>query len=182
MDKEIQDSIIDEWNETPVRPWSRLFATYIDVVIINYLLAVIFDITFGEDVYSFVIFIIYYAAVVVVTVYALAFSLSQSGTTPGKWFFGIRVEDKDGGVPDYDAVVKREWRLIIYGFALFIPIANLVAHFMNRSRLMETGNVSWDADNGLRTLYKKRSTTQLVKQAIGVLIFFIILFTVLIPE
>jgi len=49
------------------------------------------------------------------------------GTTPGKWALGIRVRTLDGKRYSFSEALRREFRVLLYGRGLYIPVVNIIA-------------------------------------------------------
>lgn len=97
------------------------------------------------------------------------FVIGLTGTTIGKWTFGIRVLDSQL-VPI--GVVKglgRELRVLFEGLALGIPILALFTMIAGFQRLKKQGTASWDANQNV-VLYRANGITQYILNAVGVLL------------
>lgn len=72
------------------------------------------------------------------------FCLTMTGTTPGKWIFGIKVKSRDGHALGLDQSLKRSWGACWAGLALGIPIASLATVLLSYYRLINKGSTNWD--------------------------------------
>jgi uncharacterized RDD family membrane protein YckC len=79
----------------------------------------------------------------------LAILLAATGTTPGKWLFGISVRDAFGRRPSFQRSLNRETRVLVQGLAIGIPFISLITMFLAKNRLEEWGVTAWDERLGL---------------------------------
>lgn len=70
--------------------------------------------------------------------------VAATGTTPGKWLMGIRIRRLDGGKPGYFAAVGRTAYVMIFGFAVGLPILSFVAAVLGRGQLLTNGTTIWE--------------------------------------
>lgn len=75
--------------------------------------------------------------------------MAYSGTTLGKWIFGIQVKHQDGRPLGLKVAFKRELAVFVRGYCLMIPLVNLVTLAGAYQNLNEKGSTSWDTDYGL---------------------------------
>lgn len=103
-------------------PWRRYFARMLDYRIIEtlilFLIVVILRIRpFEENAVNILSFATYFLAVPI-----FAVMLCYTGTTPGKWVMGIRLENVNGGRLSGGEALYREGKIIWHGLGFFIPI------------------------------------------------------------
>ncbi len=72
------------------------------------------------------------------------------GTTPGKWILGIRVTDDSGKKLTYREAAWRSWILLLYGFALFIPILQVVRAVKSWQAARSGDEPEWEWDSQLQ--------------------------------
>lgn len=70
--------------------------------------------------------------------------LWRFGATPGKWIFGLRLENDDGGRPDYWAGLGRTLLVLQKGLCFQIPIASLVCQIKSYKRCKAGEPQPWD--------------------------------------
>lgn len=70
--------------------------------------------------------------------------LSNTGTTPGKWVFGIRVRRSNGDKLSLLRAVNRFLRVWLIGMGAYVPLLSLVLSLMARARLIGSGSTVWD--------------------------------------
>ena len=67
--------------------------------------------------------------------------------TPGKWLFGLRVTDSDGGKLTYEAAINRTAFVFWYGMRLDLPILRLIRMYKCASDEQEGKSLPWEADS-----------------------------------
>ena len=70
--------------------------------------------------------------------------LWRFGATPGKWVFGLRLENDDGGRPDYWAGLGRTFLVLQKGLCFQIPIVCLFFQFKSYKRCKAGEPQPWD--------------------------------------
>lgn len=70
--------------------------------------------------------------------------LWRFGATPGKWVFGLRLENDDGGRPGYWAGLGRTLLVLQKGLCFQIPIASLVCQIKSYKRCKAGEPQPWD--------------------------------------
>lgn len=79
--------------------------------------------------------------------------LSTMGTTPGKWFFNIRLTDEQGQKINIRNSVKRNLFLWLFGFALLLPVVSVVTFCLSYKRLKNKGKTYWDERFGVTVIH-----------------------------
>ena len=74
-----------------------------------------------------------------------AILMSSTGTTLGKWVFGIRVVSLNGNKLLFSGALKRTLLVWIQGLCFGIPIVALITQFFGYRRLTRTGTTLWDS-------------------------------------
>ncbi len=179
------------WADAKPHPWRRYFARQIDtlingvaasvliiftLIIISPDLGVIVSEKLGDKRISALL-----APIAVVTAcFGNALMIGLSGSSPGKWLFGVRVMGADGRPLGFPKALKREFLVIWRGLGLGVPLlclatlANAFASAIEQanglSHLKSDRITSWDRD--LRVVIRQRSdsTPQRIMNAIGVLL------------
>lgn len=67
--------------------------------------------------------------------------------TPGKWLFGLRVTDGDGGKLTYEAALNRTAFVFWYGIRLDLPVLRLVRLYKCAADEQEGKSLPWEADS-----------------------------------
>ncbi|HEU4951902.1 MAG TPA: RDD family protein [Holophagaceae bacterium] len=141
------------WRPSPARPWRRYFARRIDQFITLLIVSVclapfIAGIHEGlaETLHrqGLLHAVAWRTLALGLGVFLEAAWLAWVGTTPGKWFFGLRVLRPDGGRIGYVAALRRSARVFARGTGLGLPG---IAPFLSLLGLLQTrkrGHTSWD--------------------------------------
>lgn len=140
-----------ENNTLIVRPWVRLGAKYIDLL----LFSLIFDemIFFFLGVNSFGAF----HAILGLLTWTLIepFILTTCGTTLGKWLLRIEIRNIDGSKISYMKALVRSFGIWVNGFGMGIPILSLMTLIFSYARLYKKGITSWDQNGNFIILHQK---------------------------
>jgi len=73
-----------------------------------------------------------------------------SGTTPGKWLFGIRVEPVNGGKLSWDDALWRSRLVMQYGMGFYIPIWRLRCLYRSYAYGREGRQLEWEEDTEIQ--------------------------------
>ena len=73
--------------------------------------------------------------------------LHNFAATPGKWLFGLRVTNCDGGKLTYEAALNRTAFVFWYGIRLDLPVLRLVRLYKCASDEQEGKALPWEADS-----------------------------------
>lgn len=98
-----------------------------------------------------------------------AIPLGLTGSTLGKWLFGIQVLDDDGQPLGVRRAVGREMRVLVQGLAFGLPVISLLALGLAYRRLGRRGRTHWDEAMDLRVRYRPLSGVQMALGIIGLL-------------
>ncbi len=169
-----ENLVIESAENVPqVRPWVRYWARMLDMFIfslpIGFLCSVIapdFILQQGsEHILSIVMLFIW-----VVIEPAL---LARFGTTPGKWFFKIRLCLSSGEPISYAAALDRSIKIWWRGFGVGIPLVSPVTLVVAYQRLMQNLTTSWDREGGFVVTHEKIGNERVVAATIvlAILIF-----------
>jgi len=111
-------------------PWSRLWAYWMDSLIITAIAGLglgLFNLypIVGDGTQDSVNFLMNMVFCWTAVPFGVALCQSIWGTTPGKSFFGIRILHPDGTNPTFSEALKRNYRILVSGLYLAIPIVYL---------------------------------------------------------
>ncbi len=67
-------------------------------------------------------------------------------TTPGKWFFGLRVQKVNGGRLTYFEGLKRTFLMLVLGMGLYIPVFSQIRWFLSFKRANAGEEMPWETD------------------------------------
>jgi len=165
-------------------PWRRYFARTIDVVIFANLmffvliLVYIFfpsmllcknNLTNEEQTFYYLILLSFFY------VPSEALLLYMTGSTPGKFIFGISVVSKDGNKIGFVTAIERTMSVWIKGFAFGIPGISLFTMLYSYDKLKNSGITNWDKSNNTKVLHRVWGIWRYIFSTISVILAFIIL-------
>jgi uncharacterized RDD family membrane protein YckC len=133
-----------EWH-----PWRRYFARMVDMAVLGGPVALVVLALLGAFTYLPVDLVanndlLLAAALMVATIPLEAVSLAATGSTPGKWLFGVSVRDREGNRLSFGAALKRSVLVFFSGLGAGIPIISLLASYLAYRRLRNLGITAWD--------------------------------------
>lgn len=106
-------------------PWRRYFARMLDYGIVSALLLSFVVVILRVRPFSTNGIRVLNVLSYFISIPFLAIMQHFLGTTPGKWAMGIRIEDVNGGKPDFISAFQREFTVFCVGLGLNIPIISL---------------------------------------------------------
>lgn len=161
----------DGWQYTRPGPWRRYLARLFDTVLLGSLiwlaLATLF-LAFSPGIYQALYgpvsvlnnavskSILTFAAVIPVE----AWILGLTGTTAGKWVFGVRITHGDGRAIGFAKAIRREGAVFLQGLALGIPLFSTISKIIAFFRLRSEGATGWDAGKPWVVTYRPRGAAQ----------------------
>jgi uncharacterized RDD family membrane protein YckC len=169
----------DGWQDTEAAPWSRHFARSLDTMVFGLALWAIVGLTIEATTPSLfhLLFgangilvnpIISSVATFAIVVPLLAVLLGLSGTTLGKWIFGVRVTRTDGRPIGIAKALERELTVFLKGVGLGIPLVALITHIVGYKTLTREGQASWDAGAGWVVTHRPAGNVRTTLFVIGV--------------
>lgn len=169
------NTIVNCTEETPieVHPWRRYFARSLDIslmsILIFFLLMYIAPLKYikiATLLYKIRPFDI--QLLVTIAIIFNSFLMGLTGTTIGKFVFGVRVLNENNQKPSLYETINREFNVFMRGMAFSVPIASLVALMKSHSRLTLKKKTSWDERLKCTVTYRKNNMMQKVLTFIGV--------------
>lgn len=166
------------WSEFAPRPWRRFLARVFDLYVVGFaiLLAIEplvsrFDPDLGKIVgrelglprgdlppfWSFAL-----AGFVAGFV-----PLALTGSTLGKWLFGLKVARLDGRRPGWARAFKRELWALLFGYTLAVPVLSWAIMLAHRRPLEMDGYTMWDAAEGLQVKCQRKIAVRLAAAALS---------------
>lgn len=132
---------------TPPHPWLRFFARFADYTFYILIVYIVYYLILGNKpndsyLFDFMIFIISTTMMVVVE----PILLSEWGTTPGKWLFGISITQEEGGKLSHRDAFWRTIKMLQYGQGYYIPIYCLYCYWCCRKDLQKNQRLPWDEE------------------------------------
>lgn len=95
-----------------------------------------------------------------------------TGSTVGKWIFGIRVMSAEGNFIGMKNGIARDLSIWMKGLAFGIPIAILVTSFMSYRKLRKSGTTAWDC-NKYVILHRPSGPRQYILSFIGIVLIIV---------
>jgi len=100
-----------------------------------------------------------------------ALLLGTSGSTLGKFLFGVRVHNVENAPIGVVLALKREVYVWFAGLGLGIPIVMIFCLVAAKRRLERTGFTSWDQGNGYVVTHRPSGIKQVFMSIVGISIF-----------
>ena len=151
----LPDSAVPELQEDSLpkvtAPWKRLLARWVDFgiysLILNCILAVGMHVNIragniGTAFFSWLFQIIFLLLLEPVM-------LSLTGTTPGKFLFGLSVTDPEGTRLTRRAALRRTWAMLRYGYGFLIPVYELFRMYRSYKGCKKEEVLEWESDSVL---------------------------------
>ena len=164
----IADDELPERAEPAARLWARLFDTWLNVIMVAFLLGMLFPTFFAQPAVSGSAGNIL-SGMIVLPFALLVDALMQGlfGNTPGKRLAGIRLERGDGARVTVALALRRNADVYLRGLCLGVPFLNLIGMSRARDRLLNEGATSWDEPLG--TWVVERGSNELRTIAVALL-------------
>lgn len=109
-------------------------------------------------------------AMVVMIVPINALLVGLTGTTLGKWLFGIRVATPDGAPIGMGRAFEREFVVLAQGLGLGIPFVSAVTQFLSYQYLRKHGRSAWDAPERSVVRYRNHTAATRVRAGLGIVL------------
>ncbi|MDD3183175.1 MAG: RDD family protein [Alphaproteobacteria bacterium] len=116
--------------------------------------------------------------VILTTFFAMFLSaalIGYTGSSLGKWFFGLKVVDGAGNALGYKQALKRELAVWVKGFGFGIPLVSFFTVLSAYQRLKADNVTLWDKELGTQVLYRDGKPLQWVLNVLGFIIFAFVL-------
>jgi uncharacterized RDD family membrane protein YckC len=171
------------WTDAAPHPWRRFFARMIDtsingfigVYLFSFLLAT-FDPALSKNLIKSLsdpdgrMWDILVTPILAMFVNAAFIGIT--GTSIGKWFFGIKVFNQLNKPIGYFPALSREIKVWSSGLAFGIPLFNLFTMSAAQKHLLKQGNTTWDQQMNLNVMQRNVGGKQAALNLAG---FFILL-------
>lgn len=188
------DSAVDDdgWQSTKPAPWRRYFARMLDTVIFGFLFSTVMAASMGaldpplfekfygrNGLFQNTILATLFVLISAMPFEALAIGLT--GTSIGKWIFGVRITHKSGHPIGLTRAFGRELGAWFYGLGIGVPLVSLIALFLSYQRLKDDGAARWDAGRPWIVTYRPSGVLQWTLSTSGFVCWFCLLvgFTIL---
>lgn len=169
----------DGWVFDPVVPWRRYAARIFDITLNGTLLWMLIGVVaYQVAPYEADKFFNNINPALDVVLTALLACLSTgvltgfTGSTVGKWIFGVRVMSSEGDFIGVKNGISRDLSIWMKGFAFGIPIASFVTLFMSYRELTNRETTAWDT-NKYVILHRPSGTLQYFLNFIGIVLFIV---------
>jgi RDD family protein len=97
-----------------------------------------------------------------------------TGSSLGKWLFGVRVDSQDGRPIGFGKALLRELSVWVQGMGLGIPVVNVITFWLSYSRLEKNGATPWDEQGHHVVLYRPQGPGQIIGVAVGVVLLLVV--------
>jgi uncharacterized RDD family membrane protein YckC len=169
----------NEYSDYAPHPWRRFFARLLDTVV-------------GAFVVSFAVCIVLASIdqgavkafekltenVAVNNILSFAFAMltnasliGLTGSSLGKWIFGVQVAHMDGRLLGFRLALEREALVWWRGVGMGIPLVLLFTAFAGYKTLIKQQETSWDKDLRIRVAYRQATTKQMILNITGVVLW-----------
>jgi hypothetical protein len=150
LDSVEKGALPSPWAEgSQVRPWVRLVARSIDVMLFSMVVGLVLGMFYTEAAIRGNLAVP--LAVLLGWCFVEPLLLSRWGTTVGKALLRVRVRRvSDGGVLSYREGLERSLHIWARGLAMGLPIVGIIAQFLAYQDLVNRGTTAWDRLGGYR--------------------------------
>lgn len=160
-------------NKSPVRPWVRFWAKYIDINIFGFctgfLMGLTFPIYMAESNYLSLGIVSMFLYVFIEPIF-----ISEFGTTFGRWLLKTKVVTRYGTNNSYMNALKRSFHVWWRGCGLGIPIINLFTFIVNYRILNRENITPWDKSSGYLVKHEKIGVLRIIVATMLILIFVVL--------
>lgn len=170
---ELQLCVEEEFYD--VHPWRRYFARYTDICFIA-LICLFIHISFPEYFNSYNQFVehkhyINFLLIGIAIMFINTVFLSLTGTTLGKFLFGVRIVNIDNRRLKFFCALYREWLVVVIGLAFYFPFINFVTSYFSYVRLTTMGRTKWDERLNCNVVYRENNIKQTIFCVIGTALY-----------
>lgn len=105
----------------------------------------------------------------------LALLIGFTGSSPGKWLFGVRVTRRSGAPIGLREALWREFHVLMRGLGFGIPLVSLVTQVVAYQQLTRHGATTWDLDQEWVITHRPNGAVQIVLGVLGVVVVLVAL-------
>lgn len=182
----------DGWQSTSPAPWRRYFARMLDTTLFGSIISAVLAVlvmSFGAGVYDKLygtsgFFHNSLVSSILVCAMALpleALAIGLTGTSIGKWIFGVRITDVSGHAIGFVRAAHREIGVFGIGLGAGIPIVSLFTLSTAYRQLKDNGVSTWDKGQPWVVTYRPAGLWQLVLSGAGIIIWLGLLVALYLP-
>ena len=175
------DARINGWLINPVTPWRRYGARFLDISINGAIGAFLLGLAWyaiapmsADAFFSSLNPVADILVTVFISIIISGILTGFSGSSIGKWIFGIRVTRPDGSPIGVINGIFRDLGVWVKGLAFGIPLINIITLYMSYSRLKNEGSTSWDHSEGYVVTHRPNSGIQYALNTLGILLIVIV--------
>jgi uncharacterized RDD family membrane protein YckC len=162
------------------RPWRRCFARFVDLnlfgkFVLLCLLFVINGVTpeIGSTINGYLLDPLTSGTILLLAWLPFECALiSLTGSTPGKWLFGIGVRSSSGSKLLFGASLKRYISMMIQGVGLCIPIVAFFTQIYSYKQLTLKGTTAWDKASNAIVSHAEPLSWRYFTGTVGVILAF----------
>jgi uncharacterized RDD family membrane protein YckC len=162
---------VGAWTDTSPHPWRRYFARLLDYAIVGgvtwFLVGIIFYTLAPIDADNFFHAfsgpgggILDMLCTVAAATPGTGLIVGLTGTSAGKWFFGIKVVDPDGKPIGVWRGLKREVTAWATGIGFGLPLVSLILCLVAYNRLQDERTTTWDKSVGAKVFHRPSGPMQ----------------------
>jgi len=169
----------DGWVFDPVVPWRRYAARIFDITLNGTLLWMLIGVVAyqiapyeADRFFNNVNPVLDVILTAFLACFATGVLTGFTGSTVGKWIFGVRIMNADGNFIGVKNGISRDLTVWMKGLAFGIPIASLVTLFMSFRELKKSETTAWDG-NKYVILHRPSGALQYVLNFVGIVLFIV---------
>jgi len=166
------------WVPNPVIPWRRYFARMFDTLFNGMVLVFLIGIAAfqvapydADKFFSNINPLVETMLTAFLGCIGSGIILGFTGTTLGKWIFGVRVLTLNGQNIGVIAGIQRDFQVWIRGFGLGIPLITLITLILSYKSLTTDKVSVWDKDRYC-VIHRPSGPFQYFLNAVGIMLFF----------
>ena len=175
------DGEINGWLLNPVTPWRRYGARFLDISINGAIGAFLLGLAWywvdpksADDFFSSLNPIADLILTTFISIIVSGILTGFSGSSVGKWIFGIRVTNPNGSPIGVVNGLFRDLGVWVKGLGFGIPLINIVTLYMSYDRLQTKGSTSWDESEGYVVTHRPNGWTQYTLNTLGIFLIIIV--------
>lgn len=174
MEKNYEEGFQIQKREALCSPWRRYFARILDLNLYTILVESFLSCISGVNLYLasgvwMDLALTILAAVLMLIAEPLLLFLT--GTTPGKWILGLRLEKKNGERISYGEALGRTWEVTVWGLGFGIPLYSLYCMVKSCQTARRGEALPWEGKWEIELVLKDRKIYRsIVYVAAGVLL------------
>ncbi|MDC9720634.1 MAG: RDD family protein, partial [Gammaproteobacteria bacterium] len=173
------------WLTYPVTPWRRYAARLLDIIINGsigggllvfavYALAPYTAVQWFEHSNPAIDFIVWTVITVVASSILTGITIGFTGSSIGKWIFGIRVTNQNLRPIGVAKGIVRDFSVITRGMALGIPLLSLFFMYHSYRELKQKGITFWDREQAYVVSHRPSGMFQYLLNVVGIFLIMVL--------